>query len=89
MKRDFAYCVWRLVDSGLTVNPPYALLVNWFIHLVKELREAGRPPLRSLIDRPLREWERELIKARARRTGQAGLAVLRARTSCGAATGIC
>ncbi len=72
MQRDFAYGVSRLIDSGLTVNAPYALTVRWFIRLAEERRQAGRPPLRSLIDRPLQEWERELVKARARRTGKLG-----------------
>ena len=33
---------------------------------------AGRPPLRSLIDRSVSEWEHELIKERARRRGKIG-----------------
>ena len=72
MQRDFAYCVWRVVDSGLTINPPYWQLVNWFIHLVEDRDRAGRPALRSLIDCSIAEWEHELIKERARRRGKLG-----------------
>jgi hypothetical protein len=72
MQRDFAYCLWRVVDSGLTINPPYWQLVSWFIHLAEDVRAAGRPPLRSLIDRSIAEWEHELIKERARRLGKMG-----------------
>jgi hypothetical protein len=72
MQRDFAYCIWRVVDSGLTINPPYWQLVNWFIHLAEDVRAAGRRPLRSLIDRPVGEWEHELIRERARRRGKLG-----------------
>jgi len=43
MQRDFAYCLWRVVDSGLTITAPYARLVNWFIYLADALRLAGRP----------------------------------------------
>jgi hypothetical protein len=72
MQRDFAYCLWRVVDSGLTITAPYALLVNWFIHLAQEPKLAGRPPLRSLIDRSVSEWEHELVRERARRRGKLG-----------------
>ena len=72
MQRDFAYCLWRVVDSGLTITAPYMLLVNWFIYLADDLHRAGRPPLRSLIDRSISEWEHELIKERARRRGKFG-----------------
>ncbi len=72
MQRDFAYCLWRVVDSGLTITAPYALLVNWFVYLAEDVRGAGRPPLRSLIDRSLRDSEHELIKERGRRTGKLG-----------------
>ncbi len=72
MQRDFAYCLWRVVDSGLTITAPYALLVNWFVYLADDLRVAGRPPLRSLIDRSVSDWEHELVKERARRHGKLG-----------------
>jgi hypothetical protein len=72
MQRDFAYCLWRVVDSGLTITTPYALLVNWFVYLAEDVRLAGRPPLRSLIDRSISDWEHELIKERARRRGKIG-----------------
>ena len=72
MQRDFAYCLWRVVDSGLTITAPYALLVNWFVYLADDVRRAGRPPLRSLIDRSIFEWEHALIRERARRRGKLG-----------------
>lgn len=72
MQRDFAYCLWRVIDSGLTITAPYALLVNWFVYLAEDVRAAGRPPLRSLIDRSISDWEHELIKERARRRGKIG-----------------
>ena len=71
MQRDFTYCLWRVIDSGLTITTPYALLVNWFIRLAEEQDRGGRP-LRSLIDRSLQDWEHELIKERARRSGKFG-----------------
>ena len=36
MQRDFAYCLWRVVDSGLTITAPYGLIVNWFIRLAED-----------------------------------------------------
>jgi hypothetical protein len=47
MQRDFAYCLWRVVDSGLTITAPYALLVNSFSHLAQDGALADRAPLRS------------------------------------------
>ena len=72
MQRDFAYCLWRVIDSGLTITAPYALLVNWFIRLAAEDDLGGRRPWRSLIDRSLGDWEHELVRERARRTGKLG-----------------
>ena len=72
MQRDLAYCVWRVIDSGLTITAPYARLVNWLIRLVEEQGRAGGAPARSLIDRSLQDWEHELVKERARRTGKLG-----------------
>ncbi|MCA1679673.1 MAG: tyrosine-type recombinase/integrase, partial [Actinobacteria bacterium] len=72
MQRDFTYCLWRVVDSGLTITAPYALLVNWFIRLTEEKCRDGRPPGRSLIDRSLKDWEHVLVRQRARRTGKLG-----------------
>jgi integrase len=72
MQRDFAYCLWRVIDSGLQITAPYGHLIKWFIRLVEETRGAGRPPLRSLIDRSVSDWERELVRERARRTGTLG-----------------
>ena len=72
MQRDFAYCLWRVIDSGLQITAPYGHLIKWFIRLVDETRGAGRPPLRSLIDSSVSDWERELVRERARRTGTLG-----------------
>ena len=72
MQRDFTYCLWRVIDSGLTVIAPYGQLINWFVRLAEETRAAGRPPLRSLIDRPASDWEHELLRERARRTRKIG-----------------
>jgi integrase len=72
MQHDFAYCLWRVVDSGLTITGPYALLVNWFSYLAEDQRQAGQPPLRSLIDRSIPEWEHDLVMERARRRGKLG-----------------
>jgi integrase len=72
MQRDFAYCLWRVIDSGLQITAPYGQLIKWFIRLVEETRGAGRPPLRSLIDSSVSDWERELVRERARRTGTLG-----------------
>ena len=52
MQRDFAYCLWRVVDSGLTITAPYALLVNWFIYLAEDVR-ARRAAAVAVADRPL------------------------------------
>src|SRR5439155_10753605 len=70
MQRDFAYCVWRVIEQGLRINCAYSQLVWWLIMLGEDRRVAGGAPLRSLIDLALTDWERELIKARARRTGK-------------------
>jgi integrase len=72
MQRDFTYCLWRVIDSGLTITTSYALLINWFIRLAEETRVAGRPPFRSLIDSSVSRWEHELVRERARRTGKLG-----------------
>ncbi len=72
MQRDFAYCLWRVIDSGLQITAPYGHLIKWFIRLVEETRGAGRPPLRSLIESSVSDWERELVRERARRTGTLG-----------------
>lgn len=72
MQRDFTYCLWRVIDSGLQITAPYGQLIKWFIRLVEETRAAGRPPLRSLIDSSVSDWERELVRERARRTGTLG-----------------
>ena len=72
MQRDFAYCLWRVIDSGLQITAPYGHLIKWFIRLVEETRGAGRPPLRSLIDSSVSDWERELVRERARRAGTLG-----------------
>ena len=72
MQRDFAYCLWRVIDSGLQITAPYGHLIKWFIRLVDETCGAGRPPLRSLIDSSVSDWERELVRERARRTGTLG-----------------
>jgi integrase len=72
MQRDFTYCLWRLVDSGLVVSAPYGQLIKWFTRLVEETGADGRPPLRSLIDNSAAWWERELVRERARRTGKIG-----------------
>ena len=72
MQRDFTYCLWRVIDSGLTVIAPYGQLIKWFVRLAEETRAAGRPPLRSLIDRSASDWEHELLRERARRTRKIG-----------------
>jgi integrase len=72
MQRDFTYCLWRVIDSGLQITAPYGQLIKWFTRLVEEARAAGRPPLRSLIDKSVSEWERELVRERALRTGKIG-----------------
>jgi integrase len=72
MQRDFAYCLWRVVDSGLTITHPYALMANWFIRLAADHADHGRPSWRSLIDRSVKDWEHELLGERARRTGTLG-----------------
>ena len=72
MQRDLAYCLWRVIDSGLTITAPYARLVNWLIRVVEEQGRARGAPARSLIDRSLQDWEHELISERARRTGKLG-----------------
>jgi integrase len=72
MQRDFTYCLSRVIDAGLVVSAPYGQLIKWFIRLAEETRAAGRPPLRSLIDRSASHWEHELLRERARRTGKIG-----------------
>ena len=52
MQRDFAYCLWRVIDSGLTITAPYARLVNWLIRLAEEHGRGGRRA-GAFADRPL------------------------------------
>ena len=33
MQREFAYCFWQIIESGLTINPNYSQLVWWLIIL--------------------------------------------------------
>jgi integrase len=72
MQREFAYCFWQIIESGLTINANYSQLTWWLIILAGDDRVAKRPPMRSLVDRSCAEWERELVKARTRRTGKLG-----------------
>jgi integrase len=70
MARELAYCFWQIIESGLTINMNYSQLVWWLIILDDDYRGAKRPRLRSFMDLPLARWERELAKARTRRTGK-------------------
>ena len=70
MQRELAYCFWQIIESGLTINMNYSQLVWWLIILDDDYRGAKRPRLRSFMDLPLARWERELAKARTRRTGK-------------------
>jgi integrase len=71
MQRDFAYCLWRVIDSGLTITSSYGLLIKWFTRLAEE-ESRDAPAMRSLIDRSVTDWEHELLRERARRTGKLG-----------------
>jgi len=75
MQREFAYCFWQIIESGLTVNQNYSQLVWWLIILGQDYQAAKRPPMRSLVDRSCAEWERELVKTRTKRTGKLGWTV--------------
>src|ERR1700756_2441619 len=33
MQREFAYCFWQIIESGLTINMNYSQLVWWLIIL--------------------------------------------------------
>ena len=73
MQREFAYCFWQIIESGLTVNPNYSQLVWWLIILGQDYHAAKRrPAMRSLVDRSCAQWERELVKTRTKRTGKLG-----------------
>ena len=56
MQREFAYCFWQIIESGLTINPNYSQLVWWLIILAEDDRVAaaaadalaGRPLLRRV-----------------------------------------
>jgi hypothetical protein len=72
MQREFAYCFWQIIESGLTINPNYSQLAWWLIILGQDYHAAKRPPMRSLVDRSCAEWERELVKTRTKRTGKLG-----------------
>ena len=41
MQRDLAYCLWRVIDSGLTITAPYAQLVWWLICLAEDSGPPG------------------------------------------------
>jgi len=70
MQRELAYCFWQIIESGLTITNYYSQLVWWLIMLDDDYRAGGRARLRSFMDMPLARWERELAKARTRRTGK-------------------
>jgi integrase len=70
MRRELAYCFWQIIESGLTITNYYGQLVWWLIMLDEDYRAGGRRRLRSFMDLPLARWERELAKARTRRTGK-------------------
>lgn len=75
MQREFAYCFWQIIESGLTINPNYSQLAWWLIILGQDYHAANRPPMRSLVDRSCADWERELVKTRTKRTGKLGWTV--------------
>jgi integrase len=75
MQREFAYCFWQIIESGLTINANYSQLAWWLLILGQDYRAAKRPAMRSLVDRSCAEWERELVKTRTRRTGKLGWTV--------------
>jgi hypothetical protein len=75
MQREFAYCFWQIIESGLTINPNYSQLAWWLIILGQDYHAAKRPPMRSLVDRSCAKWERELVKTRTKRTGKLGWTV--------------
>ena len=50
MQRDFAYCLWQVIDSGLTITAHYALLVNWFA--IEPRRLPRRTAAAAVADRP-------------------------------------
>jgi hypothetical protein len=70
MQRELAYCFWQIIESGLTINLNYSQMVWWLIMLDDDYRATKRPRLCSFMDMPLARWERELTKARTRRTGK-------------------
>jgi len=75
MQREFAYCFWQIIESGLTINANYSQLAWWLIILGQDRHAAKWPPMRSLVDRSCAEWERELVKTRTKRTGKLGWTV--------------
>jgi integrase len=75
MQREFAYCFWQIIESGLTINPNYSQLAWWLIILGQDYHAAKKRPIRSLVDRSCAEWERELVKTRTKRTGKLGWTV--------------
>ena len=42
MQREFAYCFWQVIESGLTINTNYSQLAWWLIILAEDYRVAKR-----------------------------------------------
>lgn len=67
MRRELCFALWRIIEQGLQITDNYAHMARTLELIVSDRRGAGRPVPRSLMDLPLRDWEREWRLARARR----------------------
>jgi len=67
MRRELCFAFWRIIEQGLLISADYAAMAR-SLELILIDRAAGRraQPV-SLMDLPLRAWEREWRLARARR----------------------
>jgi hypothetical protein len=67
MRREVAWCLWRVIDQGGQIHGAYVPLVHRLSNIDADDRATNRPPTESLMDRPLEEWERSMAKATLRR----------------------
>jgi integrase len=67
MRRELAWCLWRVIDQGGQIHGAYVPLVHRLSDIDADDRAADRLPTASLMARSLEEWERAMAKATLRR----------------------
>jgi len=67
MRRELCFGFWRIIAQGLLISYDYASLARSLELILIDRAAAGRSVPVSLMELPLRRWEREWRLARARR----------------------